>query len=640
MSNKDITDLSHALQAETPKPNAPRKAEAIRLAMKNFDTTQELRVEPRQTPERSKRTGFTGVTDMIRNWKTWGAMGATSTVAVFVGIAYYPVEKAQIAPVPLQTAPVESLSVQRPDTETTPFIEPGIVEPVIIVDDTRRDAFAAQMKSNVPSLMDHNAGSTSLDQSRRQPLIPQPLGQQADSLAGETFANAEQNPVTVTAETPVSTFSIDVDTASYSILRNSLMNWGSLPPKNAVRIEEMVNYFTYDYPTPTEDVPFSVSYEVSTAPWNTDKQLITIGLQGAKPAARVPLNLVFLIDTSGSMNDPKKLPLLRQSVRLLLGQLAPDDDIAIVTYAGDTGVALEPTKADERDTILSALEDLSPSGGTAGAAGLEHAYNLAETMASEGEVTRILLATDGDFNLGISDPDALSDFISEKRETGVYLSVLGFGRGNLNDSTMQALAQNGNGIAAYIDTLGETQKVLVDQMQGALFPIAEDVKIQVEFNPSKIAEYRLLGYETRALLREDFNNDAVDAGEIGAGHQVTAIYEVTPVGSPARLTDPLRYQTETVAGTSDELGYLRLRYKAPGSDKSELIETPLLPRSGPQGFAAAIAGFGELLRGSDMLGDWSYADAIALAQDHKGPDPFGYRQEAIQLMRLAQSLSE
>ena len=369
-------------------------------------------------------------------------------------------------------------------------------------------------------------------------------------------------------------------------------------------------------------------------------------LGGALPdlADRPPLNLVFLIDTSGSMNQADKLPLLIQSFNLLLGQLRPEDQVAIVTYAGSAGQVLEPTPASKRGTILLALNRLSAGGSTAGQAGLQQAYALAESMTGEGEVSRVLLATDGDFNVGLSDPEALKDFIAQKRESGTYLSVLGFGRGHLDDTTMQALAQNGNGTAAYIDTLSEAQKVLVDQLSGALFPIADDVKIQVEFNPAAISEYRLIGYETRALRREDFNNDKVDAGDIGAGHQVTALYEVTPVGSDAQLTEPLRYQSGTsVSGDSDELGFLRLRYKAPGAATSELIEMPItadLPAQADAGFAIAIAGFGQLLRGSTYLGDWSWGDAIALANASKGDDPFGYRAEAVQLMRLAQSLNQ
>ena len=477
------------------------------------------------------------------------------------------------------------------------------------------------------------------------------VAQPADT---EAFANEDASPLKITGEEPVSTFSIDVDTASYSVVRSSLMN-GYLPVAEAVRVEEMLNYFPYAYPAPEAGgAPFRPTVTVAQTPWNPGTLLMHIGIQGRLPAtdARPPLNLVFLIDTSGSMNRPNKLPLLKQSFRLMLGRLRPEDEVAIVTYAGSAGRALDATAATERGEILSALDRLNARGSTAGAAGIQLAYQTAEEMAAEGEVTRVILATDGDFNVGISDPEQLKGFIARQRDGGVYLSVLGFGRGNLQDATMQALAQNGNGQAAYIDTLSEAQKVLVDQLTGTLFPIADDVKIQVEFNPAAVAEYRLIGYETRALRREDFNNDRVDAGEIGAGHSVTAIYEVTPVGSPAVLHDPLRYADSSAApppaagepGRTGELAFLRLRYKAPGEDTSRLIEVPINRNMGDgnvdQRFAAAIAGFGQLLRGGVYTGGWTWADAIALAKANTGDDSFGYRHEAVTLMRLAESLSE
>jgi Ca-activated chloride channel family protein len=370
---------------------------------------------------------------------------------------------------------------------------------------------------------------------------------------------------------------------------------------------------------------------------------VTIGIQGAMPAItdRPPLNLVFLIDTSGSMEDANKLGLLKQSLAMMLAELRPEDQIAIVTYAGSAGQVLPPTKAADRTTILAALDNLAAGGSTAGAEGLELAYQVAEGMARDGAVSRILLATDGDFNVGVSDPEGLEAYVAKKRGTGTYLSVLGFGRGNLDDAIMQSLAQNGNGTAAYIDTLSEARKVLVDQLTGALFPIADDVKIQIEWNPAEVAEYRLIGYETRALRREDFNNDAVDAGEIGAGTQVTAIYEVTAPGSDALLNDPLRYGTTTPADGASELGLLKLRAKAPGADTSDLIETPITgqePATDDARFAAAIAGFGQILQGSVYLNDWGWDEAIALALGARGDDAYGYRIEAVNLMRLAQSL--
>lgn len=465
----------------------------------------------------------------------------------------------------------------------------------------------------------------------------------AGEAGREEYANEAPSPLKITSEEPVSTFSIDVDTASYAVIRRDLKS-GYMPNQDAVRIEEMVNYFPYAYPAPDGPHPFAPTVSTMQTPWNTGTQLVQIGIQGDVVDERPPLNLVFLIDTSGSMSDPDKLPLLKQSLRMMLSELRPEDEIAIVAYAGSAGEVLKPTKAAERATILAALDRLDAGGSTAGAQGIELAYQVAERMFDDGEVGRVLLATDGDFNVGIHDPDQLKDFIAKKRDTGTYLSILGFGRGNLDDATMQALAQNGNGQAAYIDTLGEARKVLVDQLSGALFPLADDVKIQVEFNPAHIAEYRLIGYETRALKREDFNNDKVDAGEIGAGHQVTAIYEVTPVGSDAVLTDTLRYAPEVITTDNEELGFLKLRYKRPGEDISTLIETPIIAGADNAGveeqFAAAIAGFGQLLREDKYLGDWTYSDAISLANGAKGSDPYGYRAEAVTLMRLAESLSK
>jgi Ca-activated chloride channel family protein len=467
------------------------------------------------------------------------------------------------------------------------------------------------------------------------------IGQPVENT--EAYATEAPNPVKVTAEEPVSTFSIDVDTASWAVIRSTL-NMAVLPTPDQVRIEEMVNYFPYAYKAPTEEEAFSSTVSVMPTPWNPGTRLVTIGIQGALPevSARPPLNLVFLIDTSGSMEDPNKLGLLKQSFTLMLSELRPEDQVAIVAYAGSAGQVLPPTAAADRATIMSALETLSAGGSTAGAEGLELAYQVAEGMKQHGEVSRILLATDGDFNVGVSDPDGLESYVAKKRETGTYLSVLGFGRGNLDDAIMQSLAQNGNGTAAYIDTLSEARKVLVDQLTGALFPIADDVKIQVEWNPATVAEYRLIGYETRALRREDFNNDKVDAGEIGAGTQVTAIYEITAPGSDALLNDPLRYGTTTTEATDGELGFLRLRWKAPGEDTSTLVETPITgteEATNETRFAAAIAGFGQLLQGSVYLNDWGWDEAIALAGSARGDDPYGYRVEAVNLMRLAKSLA-
>ncbi len=489
---------------------------------------------------------------------------------------------------------------------------------------------------------------------------PQPEIAPAPAVRDEgrdRFDAFEENPVKVTAEDPVSTFSIDVDTASYSFVRQALER-GVLPPMDAVRVEELINYFAYDYPVPeTAETPFRADLAILPTPWNPGTKLLRIGLRGYEiaPAERPRANLVFLIDTSGSMQSEDKLPLLVASFRLLLERLGAEDRVAIVAYAGSAGTVLEPTPASERGRILAALERLRAGGSTAGGEGIRQAYALAEANRIEGGVNRVILATDGDFNVGIQQIDELEGFVARKRETGVLLSVFGFGRGNYNDAMMQALAQSGNGQAAYIDTLSEARKVLVDEATSTLFPIARDVKIQVEFNPATVAEYRLIGYETRALRREDFRNDAVDAGEIGSGHRVTALYEITPTGSEARLTEPLRYgapapEAEASADPhAGEYAFLRIRHKPAdaGPDAaSRLTEVPI-PRAldGETGetslrearFAAAVAGFGQLLRGGRHTGDWDFADAAALATGAKGPDPFGYRAEFVQLVRLAQS---
>lgn len=543
-----------------------------------------------------------------------------------------------------QTAIVNEDAEVAPTTSARPQIRDRTVQNIDDLAEESAEAATIQREELIQDMTQAMPAPTdSMAPNRLSVIEPAPIIVPQPNT--EAFANADTNPLQITGETPVSTFSIDVDTASYSVLRSSLSR-GQLPPAQAVRIEELINYFPYAYPAPDAgEAPFRPTVTTFQTPWNADTQLVHIALQGQMPALddRPPLNLVFLIDTSGSMDDPTKLPLLKQSFRLMLDQLRPEDEIAIVEYAGSAGQVLAPTAASERTTILQAIQSLGAGGSTNGQGGLEQAYSVAEAMRADGEVNRVILATDGDFNVGINSPDALKDFIADKRDTGTYLSVLGFGRGNLDDATMQALAQNGNGTAAYIDTLSEAQKVLVDQLSGALFPIAGDVKVQVEFNPAQIAEFRLIGYETRALNREDFNNDAVDAGELGAGHSVTAIYEVTPVGSPAQLSDPLRYAPNTVAQTSDEMGFLKLRYKSPGESVSQLIETPIVGSSIPgteASFAAAIAGFGQLLRNPQYLGDWGYDDAIALATANRGTDNFGYRTEAVQLMRLAQSLSQ
>jgi len=468
--------------------------------------------------------------------------------------------------------------------------------------------------------------------------------------SGDVFADFDEQRLKVVAEEPVSTFSIDVDTASYSYVRRMLED-GFVPQPDAVRIEELINYFPYDYPAaPSAEMPFQPTMAVYPTPWNPATQLLQIGIKGFVPpvAEDRPSNLVFLIDTSGSMDAPDKLPLLKRAFGLLVDQLSDNDTVSIVAYAGSAGVVLEPTSAGEKAKILSALDQLSAGGSTAGAEGIALAYQLAAQAKVEGGTNRVILATDGDFNVGIAEPAALIDFIKAKRQDGITLSVLGFGRGNLDDAAMQALAQNGNGNASYISNFREAQKVLVEEMGGTLHMIAKDVKIQVEFNPAQIAEYRLIGYETRALNREDFNNDAVDAGDIGAGTTVTALYEITPVGSAGALVDPLRYgQPGTAPAETGELAFLKMRYKLPESDVSQLIEAPVtadlvygdLDAVGPDmRFAAAVAAFGQKLKGSDYGGAMRWEAIKALAQSGKGADEGGYRAEFIQMVQTARLL--
>lgn len=467
-------------------------------------------------------------------------------------------------------------------------------------------------------------------------------------LNTEKYPGGKPNAVKVTAQEPVSTFSIDVDTASYGVMRRYL-NQGSLPPRDAVRIEELVNYFDYAYALPqSREQPFSTNVQVYPTPWNKDTLLMHIGIKGydiphtERPAA----NLVFLIDVSGSMEEPDKLPLVKKSLRLLVDELNEHDRVAIVVYAGNAGTVLEPTSGKERSTILAALDKLEAGGSTAGGEGIRQAYTLAKENFAKDKVNRVILATDGDFNVGIADPKRLEDFVAHERESGIYLTCLGFGGGNYNDVTMQSLAQAGNGNAAFIDTLNEARKVLVDEMGSTLFPIAKDVKIQVEFNPQTVAEYRLIGYETRLLDRTDFNNDKVDAGDIGSGHAVTALYEVTPTGSAARLSDPLRYGSAAPAVNGEELAFLKIRYKLPDAKQSKLIERPIgmmdrLARfddaPADSRFAAAVAGVGQLLKGDTHMSTMTLADLRKIAQAAKGADPFGYRSEFIQLVRSAET---
>lgn len=466
----------------------------------------------------------------------------------------------------------------------------------------------------------------------------------------ETF---KTNPVHETAQDPVSTFSIDVDTASYSFVRRSLKE-GTLPDPDTVRVEEMINYFPYHWKGPdSAATPFNSTVTVMPTPWNEHTKLMHVAIKGfdVKPTEQPKANLVFLIDVSGSMDEPDKLPLLKSAFRLLVSKLKPDDTVSIVTYAGNAGTVLMPTKAAEKQKILAAIDNLEPGGSTAGEEGIREAYKLAQQSFVKDGVNRVMLATDGDFNVGQTDNDDLKRLIEKERKTGVFLSVFGFGRGNLNDQMIQTIAQNGNGTAAYIDTLAEAEKVLVEDASSTLFTIAKDVKIQVEFNPAKVSEYRLVGYETRALKREDFNNDRVDAGDIGSGHSVTAVYEITPKGSGGEQVDPLRYGQAKVdnggIANADEYAFVKIRYKLPDENVSKLITTPVNAANevksfdaagADQRFSVAVAAFGQKLRDEDQTANFGYDRIAEIANAARGADPFGYRAEFLSLVRLASSL--
>lgn len=469
----------------------------------------------------------------------------------------------------------------------------------------------------------------------------------------ENYAHFDDSPIKRVTEQPVSTFSIDVDSGAYSNVRR-MLNAGSLPPRDAVRVEEMINYFNYDYTPPHDKAqPFSVYTELGVNPWNPATHLLHIGLKGyvVPKETLAAANLVFLVDVSGSMQSPNKLELLKSSLKLLTTQLRDQDRISLVVYAGATGVILEPIAGSEKAKITAAIENLQAGGSTNGGSGIRLAYAMAEQALVRGGINRVLLATDGDFNVGITKFEDLKDLVEIKRQTGISLTTLGFGTGNYNDHLMEQLADVGNGNYAYIDNLNEAGKVLVEQMSSTFQTIAKDVKIQIEFNPAYVTEYRLVGYENRTLAREDFNNDKVDAGDIGAGHSVTALYElVLTENETGKRIDPLRYQREsaTQGALNNELAHLRLRYKTPEGDKSQLIEhgvayTMIKPdlahTSDGFRFAAAVAGFGQLLRGGKYTADWTLEKAAQLAQQARGNDQYGYRGELLGLIALAESLS-
>ena len=672
-----LEKLEELFGSQDVTPRKEAKAEAVSAAMQAFELEKSseyfqgndsgVRLN-QQGGERKPLSKWRRMMNALNSRFTYGLMGSASVAVLALVVVGPNVTDLLRDDVTIQseqridTAPIKKKEVAEETvrTEAQAVDDVSVVEqlakpvaPTVTLNEMEAQSKpvprqrSAKMKAPARMAYEQFSGGLAHDLSRPAPvdvLVPQYQVEVRDK-----FEKIKTNPLKVVRDNPVSTFSIDVDTASYAFIRSSINN-GVLPPKNAIRVEELINYFDYDYATPKEtSEPFKASVSVMPTPWNTGTKLMSIGIKGYEldrseaPAA----NLVFLIDTSGSMNAPNKLPLLRNSFKLLLSTLKPDDTVSIVTYAGSAGTVLEPTRAENKNKILSALDSLAAGGSTAGAEGIRQAYALAEASFKKGGTNRVILATDGDFNVGISDPELLKGYIERKRDSGITLSILGFGRGNYNDQLMQTLAQNGNGNASYIDTLSEARKVLVEEAGSTLFTIAKDVKLQVEFNPTLVSEYRLIGYETRALKQEDFNNDKVDAGEIGAGHTVTALYEITPMGSRSQLVDDLRYSETTESQSSDrgdEYGFLKIRYKQPDGDNSTLITRPItsadevgsLEDAGKDArFAASVAAFGQILRGGEYTGSYGLEDVVALAQSGKGSDPFGYRAEFINLVRLA-----
>ena len=681
MKNDDLKILG---KLRAPSPTSAAREKAVFSAMEAFDSEE---LENNSETTQGYYSGKRHTSNVNTLWSAimnnvlkpvWNMKPATMATAAgvllipFAGVVAWNVMEPEMGLVPLgsenkyeRKAEAEPLLKAEPllDRESEASVAQEKTAPAPLgVKKLRRDKLVGELAGASPARNENRvrsakpaaksvppSGSYSTQSSDSVSSMPVPVS----PAEGEKFTKFDDNGAKAVKTSPVSTFSIDVDTASYARVR-AMLNTGNLPPKDMVRVEEMVNYFNYSYPLPEDkSQPFKPTITITQTPWNEHTKLMHIGIKGfdVEVAEQPKANLVFLLDVSGSMGAPNKLPLLIKSFRLLLQKLNPTDTVSIVTYAGRAATVLKPTKVVDREAIISALENLHAGGSTGGAQGIEQAYRLAKQGFVKGGVNRVMLATDGDFNVGISDPDQLKTFIAEKRKSGIYLSVFGFGTGNYNDALMQSLAQNGNGQAAYIDTLSEAQKTLVEEAGGTLFPIATDVKIQMEFNPAKISEYRLIGYETRALEREDFNNDKVDAGDIGSGHTVTAIYELTPVGSPAVLNDPLRYgKKEKIADSPyGEIGFLKMRYKLPGESKSKLLKTPVMMLdpaiskpafSQDATFATAVAAFGQKLRGNSSLEDFSYRDIAEMANSAKGSDKFGYRSAFIQLARMAGSLSK
>lgn len=671
----DDNELDTLRNMQAPAPSTDAKARALAAAMAAYD----LEINPAATQGSVKGQRLTG-----RAQKLWRDIMQKKLIAApaLAGLVALPIagyatfhlmegspfnfgadqEIAQAPAVRMKEAPAAALKKTDAEVEVAPAKPLAAASQAANAEAKATTEEAVVMNEAAPVMPAPAPLADAVSQTRRMaaPMLTTQLqGEIAPSdmpmLQPENrdrFEDFKTNPVRSALEDPVSTFSIDVDTASYSFVRLSLKE-GVLPQADTVRVEEMVNYFPYDWKGPdTAATPFNTTVSVMPTPWNEHTKLMHVAIKGydVKPAEQPKANLVFLIDVSGSMDEPDKLPLLRSAFRLLVNKLSPEDTVSIVTYAGDAGTVLEPTKASDRAKILQAIDTLTPGGSTAGEAGIREAYRLAQKSFVKDGVNRVMLATDGDFNVGQSDDDDLKRLIEDKRKSGVFLSVFGFGRGNLNDQMMQTIAQNGNGTAAYIDTLAEAEKVLVEDASSTLFTIAKDVKIQVEFNPNAVSEYRLIGYETRALNREDFNNDRVDAGEIGSGHSVTAIYEITPKGAPQQIDD-LRYGEATTSNggvaNADEYAFVKIRYKAPDGDTSKLITTPVTKAhevasfdlaGTDQRFSVAVAAFGQKLRNEDATAKFGFDKISEIVTAARGSDPFGYRAEFLSLVRLASAL--
>lgn len=649
MDDQKIKDLLNEIKIPEHDAHAPQ--EAMKAANNVMDGMKTATSEKnsKKFQGKSKNTGQTRKEPSFIERLFGGRPMSTTRLkagAALAGVAAIVIGVTMMAKD--QSAPYQSAMRPPPPLSSAPGQD---------VDPAYEEALKEKNKRRAQQAV--SSGASAMPSPIGKARVPRPLTDGAaqlpdthvpqDYVGQEEFEDFADSPVKLVSKEPVSTFSADVDTASYSYVRSSIL-LGALPPKDSVRVEELINYFKYDYaPADSVEEPFKPTVAVYPSPWNENAKLLHVGIKGFEPDQenRPAANLVFLIDTSGSMNSTNKLPLLQDSFANLVDNLRDDDTVSIVTYAGSSRLVLQPTKGSEKDTIKDAIRGLRSGGGTAGAQGIKTAYDLAQVNFDDEALNRVILATDGDFNIGITNNNELQDFVERKRKDGIFLSVLGFGTGNYKDNRMQTLAQNGNGVAYYIDSKREAKKVFGSDLTGTLYTIAKDVKFQVEFNPERVGQYRLIGYETRQLEREDFNNDKVDAGDIGAGHTVTAIYEYIPAGSKNGWMDENRYdqnaENEKAGETdfSDEIAFLKMRYKLPKEDSSRLITCPITTAdvtesidniSGDLQFAAGVAAFGQKLRGGEYIGEFSWKDVRNLAEKGLEHDPDGLRKEFIEIL--------